>query len=276
MPNGSRPYIGGVIFALSVLAGVQHAQASEKIVIDGSTGMAPLVAALAKAYQSQNPAAVIEIGKGLGTKARIQALNEGRIDIAMASHGLKVEEIQRQGMTVHEIAKVAVVFGVNAGVPVDNLTDAQICDIYSGKTRNWKEVSGPDLAVVPVTRPDSEVDTEVVREQLSCLTHLKMPESVKVMPKAGEMAQELAQVAGAIGMTTMTVVEQSKGRVKAASLRGIAPSAVNVQNKTYALTRDSFLVVKTPPSPAVAGFLAFVRGAGGEKVIAANGAVSVK
>jgi len=266
----------GASLAVILLAANLHGQAADRIVIDGSTGMTPLVAALAKAYQSQNPAVVIEIGKGLGTKARIPALNEGRIDIAMASHGLKVEEIQRQGMTVHEIAKVAVVFGVNASVAVDKLGDAQICDIYSGKTRNWKEVGGPDLAIVPVTRPDSEVDTEVVREQIGCLTGLKMPESVKVMPKAGEMARELATVAGAIGMTTMTVVEQSEGRVKAVALRGIAPTAENVQNKSYTLTRDSFLVVKAPPSPAVASFLAFVRGAGGEKVIAANGAVPVK
>lgn len=260
---------------IALLPGV-YTQAADRIAIDGSTGMTPLVAAIGKAYRSQNPAVVIEIGKGLGTKARIQALNEGRIDIAMASHGLNVAEIERQGMAVHEIAKVAVVFGVNASVTVDHLTDAQVCDIYSGRARNWKELGGPDLAIVPVTRPDSEVDTEVVREKLSCLTHLKMPESVKVMPKAGEMASELATVAGSVGMTTMTVVEQSQGRVKAVALRGIAPTAENVQRKTYVLTRDSFLVVKTPASPAVARFLEFVRSPIGVGVIAANGAVPVK
>jgi phosphate transport system substrate-binding protein len=250
-----------------------HAQ---KIVVDGSTGVTPLVAALAKAYETQNPAVSIEIGKGLGTKARIQALNEGKIDIAMASHGLKIADIQRQGMVVHEIGKVAVVFGVHAGVPVANLADTQICDIYAGKVSNWKEVGGPDLAIVPLTRPDSEVDTEVVREKISCLADLKMPERVKVMPKSGEMAQGLAATAGAIGMTTMTVVEQSQGRVRAPSLRGISPTAEHVQSKTYALTRDSFLVVKTPSSPEVSKFLEFVRSAAGEKVIVANGAVPVK
>jgi len=253
-----------------------HAQPAQRIAIDGSTGVTPLVAALAKAYATQNPAVSIEIGKGLGTKARIEALNDGKIDIAMASHGLKVAEIQRQGMVVHEIGKVAVVFGVNASVPVTNLADAQICDIYAGKVSNWKEVGGPDLAIVPLTRPDSEVDAEVVREKIPCLANLKMPETVRVMPKSGEMAQGLAATTGAIGMTTMTVVEQSQGRVKATSLRGIVPTAENVQSKTYTLTRDSFLVVKTPPTPAVSNFLEFVRSAAGEKVIVANGAVPVK
>jgi phosphate transport system substrate-binding protein len=253
-----------------------HAQPAQRIAIDGSTGVTPLVAALAKAYATQNPAVSIEIGKGLGTKARIEALNDGKIDIAMASHGLKIAEIQRQGMAVHEIGKVAVVFGVNASVPVTNLADAQICDIYAGKVSNWKEAGGPDLAIVPLTRPDSEVDTEVVREKIPCLANLKMPETVRVMPKSGEMAQGLAATTGAIGMTTMTVVEQSQGRVKATSLRGISPTAENVQSKTYTLTRDSFLVVKTPPSSEVSRFLDFVRSAAGEKVIVANGAVPVK
>ena len=253
-----------------------QAQSSDKIVIDGSTGVTPLVEALAKAYRAQNPAAAVEIGTGLGTKARIQALSEGKIDIAMASHGLDVAEIERQGMVVKEIGKVAVLFGVNGSVLTSDLKDTQICDIYAGKTKNWKEVGGPDLAIVPLTRPDSEVDTEVVRDKIGCLKNLKIPESVKVMPKGPDMAKELAATAGGIGMTTATVVEQSQGRIKALSLSGVAPTAENVQNKKYALTRDSFLVTKAAPSPAVARFLEFVRSSAGEKVIIANGAVPVK
>lgn len=262
--------------ALSTLALISLAHAAETIVVDGSTGVTPLVAALAKAYQAQNPGTTIEIGKGLGTKARIQALGDGKIDVAMASHGLNVADIQRQGMVVHEIGKVAVVFGVNASVPVANLTDAQVCDVYSGKVKNWNELGGPDLAVAPLTRPDSEVDTEVVREKVACLTSMKMPDGVKVMPKTAEMAQALAATAGGIGMTTMTVIEQSQGRVRAVALRGMTPTAENVQRKAYTLTRDSFLVVKSPPSAAVARFLEFVRSPAGEKVIAANGAVPVR
>jgi phosphate transport system substrate-binding protein len=265
------------VFAFSVtLALAIPAHAAEKLLIDGSTGVTPLVAALAKAYREHNPGTAIEIGKGLGTKARIEALSAGKIDIAMASHGLKVDDIKRQGMAVHEIGKVAVVFGVNASVSASNLTDDQICAIYSVKSRNWKELGASDLPIVPFTRPDSEVDAIVARENIGCLKNLPMPEAVKVAPKSGEMAKELASTAGAVGMTTMTVVEQSGGRIKPVSLRGIAPVAANVQNKTYVLTRDSFLVTKAAPSPAVAGFLDFIRSAAGEKVILANGAVPVK
>jgi phosphate transport system substrate-binding protein len=267
--------IGAMVLGLT-LGTAASAAPSEKIVIDGSTGVMPLVTALAKAYRERDPAVTVEMGKGLGTKARVQALDEGRIDIALASHGLVADDLTRRGMAMHEVAKVAVVFGVNASVPVTDVSDAQVCDVYAGRITNWKQLGGPDAAIAARTRPDSEVDTEVVRERIACLKPLKMPEGVKVMPKSGDMAKELAATAGAIGMTTTTVVEQSRGQIKALSLNGVIPSADNVQRKTYTLTRDSFLVTKAAPAPAVARFVEFIRSPAGAAVIVANGAVPVK
>jgi phosphate transport system substrate-binding protein len=142
---------------LALLLTAAPGLAAEQILIDGSTGVMPLVAALAEAYQERQPGVTVEIGKGLGTKARLEAL-----------------------------------------------------------------------------------------------------------------------AAGAIGMTTMTVVEQSQGRIRPLSLNGIAPRAENVKSQSYSLTRDSFLVTKATPTPAVARFLDFIRSPEGAKVIAANGAVPVK
>jgi len=264
-------------FSLGALLAIgAHGQTTERLVIDGSTGGMPLAAALAKAFQERNPGVTVEIGKGLGTKARVQALVDGKIDIALASHGLNIGEITRQGMAVHEIASVAVVFGVNATVPVVNLTAQQICDVYAGKTSNWKVLGGPEMEIAARTRPDSEVDTEVVRDNIACLKDLRIPEAVKVMPRSGDMATELTATAGAIGMTTMTVVEQSKGKIKALSINGIDPSAQNVERKAYLLVRESFFVVRMPASPAVARFLEFTRGSMGHTVITANGAIAVK
>jgi len=46
-----------------------------------------------------------------------------------------------------------------------------------------------------------------------------------------------------------------------------------VRSGAYPLMRDSFLVTKATPVPAVARFLEFVRGAEGKRIISANGAV---
>lgn len=167
---------------------VSTADAAEQIAIDGSTGVRPLVEALARAYLAREPASTVSIGKGLGTKERIQALADDKIQIPMASHGIDVDEIRRLGMRVHPIAKVPVVFAVNGSVDVTGIREAHVCDIFAGRILNWNALSGADHPLVAMTRPDSEVDTQVVRERLPCLTHLKMADTVKVMWKAGEVA----------------------------------------------------------------------------------------
>lgn len=275
MVNRFSSWIASVSLG-ALLAASAHGQATDRILIDGSTGVLPLAVSLAKAFEERTPGVTVEAGKGLGTKARIHALADGKIDVALASHGLNAEEISRLGMAAHEIARIAVVFGVNAAVPVSNVTAQQVCDVYTGKITNWRALGAPDMAIAPRTRPDSEVDAEVVRAGIRCLSELRMPETVKVMPKSGDMARELAAVAGAIGMTTMTVVEQSQGKIKALAIDATAPSAENVERKTYRLVRESFFVTKAAPTPAVARFLEFTRTPAGEQVIRANGAIPVK
>ncbi len=275
MKKGCIKRLSSVVVVTALAFGA-HAEAADKVVLDGSTGVMPLASALAKAFQAKNPDAAFEYGKGLNPRARIQALAEGKIDIALASHGLRVDELTKQGMVVHEIARIAVVFGVNESVPVSNLTGQQVCDIYAGKITNWKAVGGPDAEIAVRTRPESEVDTEVVRAEIACLKDLKMAENVKSMPRAGDMTTELAATPGAIGMTSMTGVEQSKGKIKVVSLNGVAPSADNVRRKSYTLVRESFFVTRGSPSPAVARFIEFTRSASGNDVIAANGAVPVR
>lgn len=251
------------------------AGAADRIVIDGSTGVMPLVAALAKSYQAGRPDLVIELGRGLGPKDRIKAVADGRIDVALASHGLSPADLTRHGLVAHEVAKVAVVFAVNARVPIGDLTDWQVCAVYATKILNWQELGGPTLGIAPRARPETEVDTEVVRARVDCLRDLKLPEAVRVMPKSGDMARELAATPGAVGFTTMTVVEQSQGQIRPVSLNGVAPTPENVRARVYTLTRDSLVITRAAPS-TVARFLDFIRSPRGEEVIAANGAIPAR
>lgn len=249
------------------------ATAQQRIAVDGSTGTAPLVAALGKAFSAKSGIA-IEIGKGLGTKARFEALAGGKIDIAMASHGLNVADVTKRGMTVHRIALTPVLFGVHGSVKADRLTDAQICAIYAGSVGNWNALGGDDLAIAPLVRPESEVDMEVVRDGIACFKTLKIAARARSLERAGEMAKALADTAGAIGMTSATFVAQSQGKIKALTLNGVAASEDNVAAGRYRLTRDSFLVTMNAPSAPVKAFIDFVRAPEGSAVIKANGAIA--
>jgi phosphate transport system substrate-binding protein len=266
----------GVTITLLVALVVLPAWAAETIVLDGSTGMLPLAQALATAYQQRSSEPQVETGKGLGTGARLQALAEGKIQIVLASHGIKPEDVQKGNLKIIEVAKGAIVFAVNASVPLTNLTEAQVCEIYSGKIRSWHPLGGPDRPIAVLTRPPTEVDPEVIRAKVGCFKELKEVETATVMARGGDMAKGLADTPDAIGMTSMTVVEQSGGTVKALTLNGVAPTAEQVKSGRYFLTRDFLFVIKGEPTPPIKKFLDFVLSPDGDRVILANGAVPLR
>jgi phosphate transport system substrate-binding protein len=262
--------------ALALAAVAVAAQAQQPVMLDGSSGMMPLARALAKSYREQAPDAVIETGKGLGTGARLRALAEGRIQVALASHGIDPEEVRKRNLRVIEIARGAIVFAVNESVPIADVTEAQVCDIFSGRAATWKAVGGPDRPIAAFTRPPNEVDPEVIREKIACFRALEQPDSVKVMAHGGEMARALAETPHAVGMTSMTVVEQSAGRVKALRLNGVEATPENVKSGRYPLSRQFFFVVAGEAPPEVEKFIAFVLSPAGERVIRANGAIPMR
>jgi len=265
-------------FTISLLLAlvVLPAWGEEKIVLDGSSGMLPLATALATAYQQRAADPQIEVGKGLGTGARLQALTEGKIQIALASHGIKPEDVQKGNLKVIEMAKGAIVFAVNASVPLTSITEAQVCDIYSGKVQSWQPLGGPNSPIAVLTRPPTEVDPEVIRAKVSCFKELKEVGTAQVMARGGDMAKGLAETPQAIGMTSMTVVEQSGGKVKGLTLSGVAPTPEHVKSGRYFLTRDFFFVIKGEPTPSIKKFLDFVLSPDGDRVILANGAVPLR
>jgi phosphate transport system substrate-binding protein len=235
-----------------------------------------LVSALVADYRARNPRDSIAMGAGLGSSARLQAVADGQIDIAMASHGVVADDLRRRGLEAHEIARTAVVFAVQSSVPVPGLTRQQVCDIFTGTVTNWRDLGGPDLPVVPRMRPAAEVDAEVVVAGIACLRGLRYGLMVQMIERPDDMASALSATPGAIGVTSQTYVELSGASIRSLALDGVSPQAGNVASGEYSLTRRAILVTKAPSAGAVARFLAYTRSADGERVIRASGAVPVR
>ena len=64
---------------------------------------------------------------------------DGLCDIGMASRDLKDSETAA-GLTATVIAKDGIAVIVNKDSKVDELTSAQVKDIYTGKTTKWADV----------------------------------------------------------------------------------------------------------------------------------------
>jgi phosphate transport system substrate-binding protein len=264
-------YFLGLAFGMLVSCG--PATPPESVLIDGSNGVRPLVAALVEAYRDNNPGVDIRVGtEGLGSKARLDALEAGSIQMAMASHGLDEEDILRRGMEIHHFASMAVVFGVHEEVRIQGLTVAELCGIYTGKLINWDFTDMYSLPIVPLMRPFDEVDTEVALAAMPCLQEMKLTAPVQVKESAGDMAKALVDLPGSIGLTNMIRISESKGKIQALSINGVAPSPENIRSGKYPMYRNNYLVTLASASATVRDFLSFVESPAGQAVIAANSA----
>jgi len=236
--------------------------------IDGSNGVRPLMEAVVSSYQTDDPEQEIEVGEGMPSSERLAALDKGEIDLIMASHGLDADELRVKGYDVYRFAQMPVVIAINTEENgLSALTSQELCGIYTGEYKNWSELRGPNMPIQPFARPRAEVDMEVLEANLTCFNDLAMDENVEMKERSGELARALMQTPGAIGMTTMTRVVESDGKLRALTLHGIRPSYGHMSDGSYQLMRDAFLVARPNASQKVKDFLAFVEGDGAEVIM---------
>ena len=114
------------------------AQPAGKIVVGGSSSVAPLMEKLVEAYKTINPNAEIEHLTTDSTTGVSGAL-DGSYTIGLASRELKDSETEAGAKaTVLAMDGIAVV--VNPENPVEDLTVDQIQSIYVGEVTTWDEV----------------------------------------------------------------------------------------------------------------------------------------
>ena len=127
-----------------------------KIVIDGSTTVGPIAKAFAEYYMAKNKGiniTVSESGSGNGAKSLIN----GTCQIADMSRFMKPKEFKAAANNgIMPVAHVVALDGlpilVHPSNPIKGLTIEQIRDIYLGKIKNWKEIGGPNLKIVKISR----------------------------------------------------------------------------------------------------------------------------
>lgn len=115
------------------------AQPAGKIVVGGSSSVAPLMEKLVEAYKTVNPNAEIEHLTTDSTIGVSGAL-DGSYTIGLASRDLKDSEIEA-GAKATVLAMDGIAIVVNPENPIENLTVDQIKSIYVGEATTWDEVA---------------------------------------------------------------------------------------------------------------------------------------
>lgn len=111
---------------------------SGKITIAGSSSVTPVMEKLKEAYTKINSNATIEIQMTDSTAGMTGAI-DGTCDIGMASRELKDTELEQ--LTGTQIALDGIAVIVNPENTFDNLSSANVKDIFVGNITAWDEIS---------------------------------------------------------------------------------------------------------------------------------------
>jgi phosphate transport system substrate-binding protein len=227
------------------------------IVIKGSTTVLPIAQKTAEAYMKQNPDVKISISGG-GSGNGIKALVDGSTDIADSSRFIKEKEVDlavKNGIypVPFAVAYDCIVPVVHPSNSVINITLAQLKDIYMGKIKNWKEIGGPDRAVVVISRDTSSGTYEVWHEKV--LNKERVFPGALLQASNGAVCQAVAKNPNAIGYIGLGYVNKD---VKALTVNRVEGSKTTTLNGTYPISRPLFMFTQGWPKGDVLNFINFV------------------
>lgn len=222
------------------------AHGADKIVIDGSTTVGPIAKAFAEYYMSVHSdvnVTVSESGSGNGAKGLIN----GTIDVGTMSRFMKSSEFSAAaGKNVMPVAHCVAFDGlpilVHPSNPVSELTIEQIRKIYTGVIKNWKEVGGPDVKIVFISR-DTNSGTYETFENL-VMNKEKIADSCEYVGSNGAVRGRVQSTPAAIGYAGLGFVDNT---VKALKVNGIYPSRQTVVSGKYPIARPLFMFTNGYP-----------------------------
>jgi phosphate transport system substrate-binding protein len=224
----------------------QDAKSQTKIVVDGSTTVGPIAKALAEYYMAANKdvnVTVSESGSGNGAKS----LMNGTCDVADMSRFMKDAEfkaaVEKNILPVaHVIAVDGIAVIVHPSNPVQGLSLEQVRDIYTGKLTSWKDVGGPDVKIVLISR-DTNSGTYETFEQM-VLKEAKITEGTEYVGSNGAIRQRVQTTPAAVGYVGLGFVDRT---VKPLEINKVKPERGTVVSGKYPISRPLFMFTNGYP-----------------------------
>ncbi len=262
-----RIFLAGII-AAGLLSGCGE-KGMEMVSLDGSTSMEKVIGYLREAYMEANDKVKITYNP-TGSGAGIAAVLEGRSDIGLSTRTLTEEEAQMLSATIVAIDGIAMI--INHENPVENLSVDQIKKLYTGESKNWRDVGGKDAPVVCIGREAASG----TRDGFETVTDTKdRCLYTQELTSAGDVIQTVATNPNAIGYASIASVKDS---VKILKVDGVLPTTQTIQNGEYEVCRDFLLVTKKEglKKEAAKKFYNFCSSEGAGILVEKAGAVPVK
>ncbi|MCB1034829.1 MAG: phosphate ABC transporter substrate-binding protein [Acidobacteria bacterium] len=260
--GAGRTAVAVLLLSTSLVAGCRRSAAPEegglsgKLVLTGSSTIAPLAAEIGRRFEELHPGVRIDVQTG-GSSRGIADARSGTADIGMASRALKAEE---EDLLAFPIAGDGVSIIVHRDNPVEELTDEQVVAIYTGEIQNWKDVGGLDAPITVVHKADGRATLEVF------LAYFQIaPEDVQPDVVIGDNQQGIKTVVGnpnAIGYVSVGTADYESRRgtpIKLLPAGGTPATPENVASGAFPISRPLNLVAREEPKGLAAAFLDYAR-----------------
>jgi phosphate transport system substrate-binding protein len=265
------------LFLLSLTLTTQvWAADGQTLHIDGSTTVGPIADAFAEAFKNNFPDLEITVKK-TGSGDGAAALVDGRCDIAIMSRFMKENEFSKAVQNgvfpvAHAVAMDGVCIVVHPSNPVSQLTTAQIRDIYKGTIKNWKELGGPDMPIVAVSRDTSSGTYETFHGLV--MKAEKMGSSVEYVNSNPQAHARVKTTVGAIGYVGIGFLDSS---VKTMKVDGVLPTRQTIASGQFPVARPLFLFTNGYPElgSMTYRFCTFHLTETGQEIVEAKGFIPV-
>ena len=188
----------------------------------------------------------------------------GEIDIAFlakpSKNQMKIAEENGIELNMKPIGKEAFVFFTNKKNTVNNLSQQNIKDIYSGKIKYWHKVGGKFQKIRPFQRNENSGSQSTMQKLMGDVP-LMQPEKRNYSGSMGGIIRRVAKYrnhSNAMGYSFRFFVEtlHAHENIKLFSIDGVYPNKDNIRNGTYPFAYPFYAItVKGRESPETQQFL---------------------
>lgn len=229
------------------------------ITSSGSSALLPLAKEAAAEFKKKNPDVSIVLNGG-GSGTGLKQVSDGTVNIGNSDVAAetKLPKEKAAELVDHKVAVVTVAAVANkeVGSAVSNLTQQQLIDIFTGKITNWKEVGGPDVNVVLVTRPSTS-GTRALFTEFALNNNQEVSNKSLETDDSGALIQSISNTPGAIGYVALPYLLNNTS-VTPISIDGVAPSLENTYNGTYKVWGYEHMYTKGQPDAVQKAYLDFI------------------
>lgn len=237
-------------------SGASASSLAGKLIVTGSSTIAPLAAELAKQFESMHSNVKIDVQTG-GSSRGISDVRQQISDIGMVSRQLKAAETD---LSSHLLAKDGVSIIVHKNNPISELSEQQIKQIYLGEITNWKKLGGHDVKITVINKAEGRSTLEVF------LKHFQLKNTaIKPTIIIGDNEQAIKLVANntsAIAYVSIGTAEYDIALnvpIRTLPLNGIEASTKTVLSNQFPLSRELNLITKGELSTLSKAFIEYTR-----------------